>query len=82
MDSFRRPSTEEVAAYIAEKSYEFDAQEFIDHYESNGWMVGKTKMKSWKAACATWQRNLRKFGNGRKEDDWQGEAWGNVWKPE
>lgn len=30
---------------------------FIDHYQSNGWMVGKTHMKDWKAAVRTWKHN-------------------------
>ena len=38
-----------------------DAERFVDYYTSNGWMVGKNKMKDWKAAVRTWERN-----NGRK----------------
>ena len=35
-----------------------DPQRFIDFYETKGWMVGKNKMKDWKAAVRTWeQRN-------------------------
>jgi len=32
------------------------AADFIDHYESNGWKVGKASMKDWKASVRTWQR--------------------------
>ena len=42
-------------AYIAEKRFEFTGAEFVNHYEAKGWMIGKTKMKSWRAACRTWQ---------------------------
>lgn len=31
--------------------------DFIDFYESKGWMVGKSKMKDWKAAYRRWSRN-------------------------
>ena len=49
------PDAEEVNAYIAEKRFEFTGAEFVNHYEAKGWMIGKTKMKSWRAACRTWQ---------------------------
>ena len=26
------------------------SEKWMDHYTSNGWMVGKTRMKEWKAA--------------------------------
>ena len=52
---FARPSLEEVQAYITEKGYSVNAQQFIDYYESNGWKVGKNSMKDWKAAVRTWE---------------------------
>jgi len=60
---FKKPTFEEVAAYIKEKGYPFTAEQFYNHYESNGWMVGKVPMKSWKHACGTWKHNSAKFGN-------------------
>ena len=33
-----------------------DAENFLDFYESKGWMVGKNKMKDWKAAVRTWEK--------------------------
>lgn len=53
---FVKPTVEEVAAYIREKGYSFDAAAFWNYYESNGWRVGRNPMKSWKSACVTWQR--------------------------
>jgi hypothetical protein len=29
----------------------------MSHYESNGWLVGKNKMKDWKASVRTWKLN-------------------------
>ena len=52
---FVKPTIEEVASHIAVKGYHFDAERFHAYYESNGWMVGKNKMKDWKAACRTWE---------------------------
>ena len=54
---FVKPSLEEVRAYIAERGSSVDAQAWYDHYESNGWLVGKAPMKDWKAAVRTWERN-------------------------
>jgi len=38
-----------------------DPSYFIDHYESNGWLIGKNPMKDWKATVRTWKRNSSKF---------------------
>lgn len=54
---FIPPTVEEVRAYCQERGNKVDPQAFIDHYTSNGWMVGKNKMKSWKAAVGTWERS-------------------------
>ena len=54
---FIKPTLEEVTAYCNERNNNIDPQHFIDHYEANGWMVGKTKMKDWKAAVRYWERN-------------------------
>lgn len=52
---FAPPTREEVEAYAREKGYNgFPVDRFIAYYESNGWMVGRTKMKSWKAAVSNW----------------------------
>lgn len=54
---FSRPSVEEITEYGKTLVPPFTrAGEFIDHYESNGWKVGKTSMKDWKASVRTWQR--------------------------
>ena len=50
------PSLQEVKNYISEKGYTVDAQRFIDFYEAKGWMIGKNKMKDWRAAVRTWMR--------------------------
>ena len=54
---FKPPTLEEVQAYCMERNNKVDAERFIDYYSSNGWMVGKNKMKDWKAAVRTWERN-------------------------
>ena len=56
---FAKPSIQELAEYIELKGYTFSASDFFDYYESVGWVVGRTRkpMKSWKAACSTFQKN-------------------------
>lgn len=53
---FKPPTIAEVKDYIATKEYTIDAEAFIAYYDSNGWMVGRHKMKNWKAALVTWQK--------------------------
>ena len=58
---FIKPTLESVERYVLDKSYAMDAREFYDYYESNGWMVGKNKMKSWTAAVANWARREKEI---------------------
>lgn len=51
-----RPTIEDVRAYCEERQNGIDAQRFIDYYESNGWKVGRSTMKDWKAAVRNWER--------------------------
>lgn len=53
---FVPPTVEEVRAYCAERKNNVDAERFVDFYESKGWMVGKDKMKDWKASVRTWEK--------------------------
>ena len=54
---FTPPSIEEVAAYCQERGNSVDAARFVDFYSSKGWMVGKSRMKDWKAAVRNWERS-------------------------
>lgn len=54
---FIPPTVEEVAAYCRERDNKVDASRFVDFYTTKGWMVGKNKMKDWKSAVRTWERN-------------------------
>ena len=53
---FVPPSIDQVREYCKERNNSVDPQRFIDFYESKGWMVGKNKMKDWKAAVRTWEQ--------------------------
>lgn len=54
---FIPPTVEEVAAYCKERNNRVDAGRFVDFYTAKGWMVGKNRMKDWKSAVRTWERN-------------------------
>lgn len=56
---FSPPSLSEVQAYISERGSAVDAQQFIDFYASKGWMVGKNRMKDWKASVRTWEKRRK-----------------------
>lgn len=63
---FTPPTLEEVAEYCRERNNGIDPQRFIDFYSAKGWMIGKNKMKDWKAAVRTWEKS-NDFGNGRSK---------------
>ena len=51
---FAPPTVDDVKDYAWENGYKIDAERFVDFYASKGWMVGKSKMKDWKAAVRNW----------------------------
>lgn len=53
---FVRPSTAEVAAYMAAQGTPIDARRFVDYYNSVGWCIGTRPMADWKAAARMWAR--------------------------
>jgi predicted phage replisome organizer len=55
--TFTPPTLEEVKKYCSERKNTVDPQKWHDHYTSNGWLVGRNKMKDWKAAVRTWERS-------------------------
>lgn len=59
---FTPPTLEEVVAYCRERNNGIDPQRFIDFYSAKGWMIGKNKMKDWKAAVRTWEKRQQKGG--------------------
>ena len=53
---FIPPTIQEVQSYCLTRNNQVDPERFIDHYTSNGWHVGKNKMKDWKASVRTWEK--------------------------
>ena len=50
---FYPPTLDEVKQYCEERKNNIDPMAFIDFYSSKGWMIGKNRMKDWKAAVRT-----------------------------
>lgn len=38
-----------------------EGSSFINYHQARGWVVGKVRMKDWRAAMRTWLSNFRKF---------------------
>lgn len=55
--NFSPPTLEEVKAYCKERDNKVNAEKWYDFYISKGWMIGKNKMRDWKAAVRTWEDN-------------------------
>ena len=60
----KKPTLEEVKAYITEKKSSVDPQAFFDYYTKIGWVYGKNKLpiKDWKACVRTWERYNKTSG--------------------
>lgn len=63
-EKFRVPSESEVKEYGLSIGYRIRADKFLAHYEARGWMMGKTKIKSWKACVKTWMIKSAEDGAG------------------
>lgn len=63
------PSLQEVNNYCLERSNGLDAEKFIDYYTSKGWIVGKTKMKDWKACVRNWEKSSLELPKQQKSND-------------
>lgn len=54
------PTIEALKEYFIERGAPAEAERFFDFYTSKGWMVGKNKMKDWKAGVRNWMRGVEK----------------------
>lgn len=56
---FIKPTIEEIKEEMLEQKMSDESERFYNYYESNGWMVGRNKMKNWRAAIVTWKKNQK-----------------------
>ena len=57
---FTIPMISEVESYCLERKNNIEPESFINFYDSKGWMVGKNKMKDWRACIRTWEMREKK----------------------
>ena len=62
-NTFTPPTIKEVESYCLERKNNINSEKFIDYYTANGWLVGKNKMKDWKACLRNWEKNNKKYEN-------------------
>ena len=66
--AFTAPTKQETASFFEANGSTIDeASKYWYHYDANGWMVGKVKMKSWTSAAKKWIANSKTIylnGNG------------------
>ena len=51
------PKLSDVKAYCEARGNSIDPEQFMNYYETRGWMAGKAKMKNWQSAVRVWERN-------------------------
>jgi hypothetical protein len=62
------PEPEEVTEYAKSIGFNLQGQKFCDFYEARGWMVGKSRMKDWRAAVRTWKTRQAEEGVPTRSD--------------
>lgn len=79
---FVKPTRSEIQDFINLNSFVVNADYFINHYESNGWKVGKNSMKDWKATLRNWntreKENQKSKPNQKNYDDQFRNADGSI----
>lgn len=66
MSTFAKPTRDQVVLAIKSAGLpEIEADKFINYYESNGWRVGRSPMKSWPHAIGNWKIRYEEY-NGTK----------------
>lgn len=53
---FIKPTISDIEVFTQASNLNLNPDHFFDFYESKDWMVGKNKMKDWKAAARNWAR--------------------------
>lgn len=74
---FVPPTVEEVRAYCLERNNNIDAESFVAHYETNGWVQGNRgkPIVNWKSAVITWEKKRSQYGDATKVDDGVPAEW-------
>lgn len=65
---FIKPSLDQVCKQMEGKIEDSDSEaySFVNHYESNGWMVGANAMSCWRACTNNWIKRSKKNAANKK----------------
>lgn len=66
---FVPPTVDEVRQYCEERHNGIDPERFVSSYERKGWVVGKTRMKDWRAAVRYWETFAKKNPTQYRNED-------------
>jgi len=80
---FAPPSKNEVIEFFVEKtqnkSYSsLTGEMFWNHYENNGWKIGRNKMKDWRLAVSQWISRDKQNGKIKNENEYEFDENGNL----
>jgi len=73
---FKKPTAQQVTKYARSIGLQLDGQYFINSYEAKHWMIGRSKMRDWRATIRTWKyrsvkdddRNFKISGSSRADN--------------
>jgi phage replication O-like protein O len=63
-----KPKIEDIKNYCVENNINIDAEFFFNYYEANGWMMGKNRIKDWRALVKVWEKKSAKFENNKSSN--------------
>ena len=77
--SFVKPTIIDIKEFCKERKNNVDADTFFNFYESKDWLIGKNKMKNWKACIITWEksRNNKNKDNTTSHRHQKGQDYGD-----
>lgn len=76
---FSKPTIPEMELHAAKIGLPpLEINKFFNYYESKGWVVGKSPMKSWRASMVNWRENIKKFSPNGKDPSKPYVAGGNY----
>lgn len=64
-ERFNPPTIQEIESYCHLENFNIDAENFFNFYESKGWMIGKNRMKNWRAAVSNWDARDKNQAKGK-----------------
>jgi len=67
-----------VEEYFNIKGHPKEAERFFNYYQSNGWKVGKNKMKCWKSAVRNWLLNKKTYQNNGSNTETSEPKFGRI----